>query len=145
MPYGEYQYSVDDKGRVIIPPSFREFIKDGMVITRGLEGCLYIFPLANWQRMEEYLGNLPIIKSDTRNFVRFFYSGASKANTDSAGRINIPATLRAFAGISDKEKSVIIAGAPNRLELWNEGRWKANLDEILKSDLSPESLEELIG
>ncbi len=145
MPFGEYQYSVDDKGRVIIPPSFRDFVTDGMVVTRGLEGCLYIFPLANWRRVEEYLGNLPIINAESRNFVRFFYSGASKANTDSAGRINIPATLRSFAGISETEKTVIIAGAPNRLELWNDARWKTNLDEILMSSPAPEILQELIG
>lgn len=147
MPFGEHQYSVDDKWRVIIPASFRDFIADGMVVTRGLEGCLYVFPLANWRRMEEYLGNLPIINAESRNFVRFFYSGASKANIDSAGRINIPANLRKFAGINETEKTVVIAGAPNRLEIWNDSRWETNLDEIQTFAANPSSdiLQELVG
>lgn len=145
MPFGEFQYSVDDKGRVIIPPSFREFVEDGMVVTRGMEGCLYIFPLASWRRIESHLTGLPLTDGAARNFVRFFYSGASKASTDSAGRITLPQTLRNFADIGTNSNSVVIAGAPNRLEIWNEARWLSNLTEVQSRPPAPELLRELVG
>jgi MraZ protein len=142
MPFGEFQYSVDDKGRVIVPPPFREFVEDGMVVTRGMEGCLYLFPLATWRQIEEKLTSLPLTDHEARNFVRFFYSGASKAKLDAAGRITIPATLRLFADI---DGNVVVAGAPNRLEIWNEGRWLENLTRVQSSPPSPELLRELVG
>ena len=142
MPFGEYQYSVDDKGRVIVPPSFREFVEDGMVITRGMEGCLYVFPLTSWQRIETRLTELPLTDPEARNFVRFFYSGASKAKTDSAGRVTLPATLRMFAQV---DGNVVVAGAPNRLEIWNETRWLENLSQVQTQPPAPELLSELVG
>ena len=142
MPFGEFQYSVDDKGRVIIPPPFRTFIEAGLVITRGMEGCLYIFPNAAWQRIEERLTDLPLTDPDARNFVRFFYSGAAKAKLDTAGRITIAGTLRIFAEVKDQ---VVIAGAPNRLEVWNETRWLNNLSEVQERPPAPELLRELVG
>ncbi len=142
MPFGEFQYSVDDKGRVIIPPPFRDFVDDGMVVTRGMEGCLYIFPLTSWRRIEERLTDLPLTDHDARNFVRFFYSGAAKAKIDAAGRITIPATLRMFAEVREQ---VMIAGAPNRLEVWNESRWLSNLAEVQSQPPAPELLRELVG
>jgi len=142
MPFGEFQYSVDDKGRVIIPPPFREFVEDGMVVTRGMEGCLYVFPLAAWRRIEEKLTSLPLTDGAARNFVRFFYSGAAKAKVDAAGRITLPATLRNFAEL---DASVVVAGAPNRLEIWNEARWLANLTDVQSQPPSPDLLRELVG
>ncbi|CAN5546130.1 division/cell wall cluster transcriptional repressor MraZ [soil metagenome] len=142
MPFGEFQYSVDDKGRVIVPPPFREFVEDGMVVTRGMEGCLYVFPLAAWRRIEERLTELPLTDHEARNFVRFFYSGASKAKIDSAGRITLPATLRMFA---DLATNVVVAGAPNRLEIWDEARWLSNLTEVQSKPPAPELLRELVG
>lgn len=142
MPYGEYQYSVDDKGRVIIPPSFRAFVEDGMIITRGLEGCLYIFPLTTWHAMEKAFDELPITDRAARDFVRFFYSGAAKLSMDNASRITLPSSLRAFAQVTD---SVVIAGAPRRLELWNEQLWQAKLSELLANPPTPERLGGLIG
>lgn len=142
MPFGEYQYAVDDKGRVIVPPAFREFVEDGMVITRGMEGCLYVFPLTSWQRIETRLTELPLTDPDARNFVRFFYSGASKAKTDSAGRVTLPATLRMFAQV---DGNVVVAGAPNRLEIWNETRWLENLSKVQTQPPAPELLRELVG
>ena len=142
MPFGEFQYAVDDKGRVIIPPSFRDFVEDGMVITRGMEGCLYTFPLATWRRIEERLTDLPLTDAPSRNFVRFFYSGAAKLSMDSGNRVAIPQTLRMFAEV---EGNVVIAGAPNRLEVWNEARWLSNLTEVQSSPPAPELLQELVG
>ena len=145
MPFGEFQYSVDDKGRVILPPAFRGFVDDGMVVTRGIEGCLYIFPLATWRGIEDRLTKSPLMDGESRNFIRFFYSGASKASTDSAGRITLPQTLRNFAGIEESNNSVVIAGAPNRLELWNEARWFSNLMAVQSQPPAPEFLRELVG
>ncbi len=142
MPFGEFQYSMDDKGRVIVPPPFREFVEDGLVVTRGMEGCLYVFPLATWHNIEARLTELPLTDADAREFVRFFYSGAAKAKIDSAGRITIPATLRLFAAV---DGPVVVAGAPNRLELWNENRWLTNLTQVQNQPPSPELLRELVG
>ncbi len=142
MPFGEFQYSVDDKGRVIIPPNFRDFVGDGMVITRGMDGCLYVFPLTTWRDIEDKLTNLPITDGSSRNFIRFFYSGASKASTDAAGRVTLPNTLRMYAGISN---DVVIAGAPNRLEVWDEAKWLANLTNVESQVPTPDLLRELIG
>jgi MraZ protein len=142
MPYGEYQYSVDDKGRVIIPPAFRDFVDDGMVITRGMEGCLFLFPLTAWERIEKSLTSLPLTDPDSQKFIRFFYSGAAKLKADSAGRITIPPTLRQFAVI---DGNVVVAGAPNRLEIWNEERWRQALSEVQDQPPAPELLRELVA
>ncbi|WP_041230951.1 division/cell wall cluster transcriptional repressor MraZ [Deinococcus peraridilitoris] len=137
MPYGEYPYSIDEKGRVVIPPSFRQFVEDGMILTRGMEGCLYVFPLAGWRRVEEQLEGLPLTDRDSRAFVRFFYSGASKSTLDNQSRVSVPQTLRAFAGL---EGEVIVAGAPNRLELWNPARWEAAIQTVQDDPPRPELL-----
>ncbi len=142
MPFGEFQYSVDDKGRVVVPPAFRDFVEDGMVVTRGMEGCLYVFPLSAWQRIEGRLTELPLTDPEARNFVRFFYSGAAKARLDAAGRITLPATLRSFA---EAEGNVVVAGAPNRLEIWNENRWLSNLTAVQAQPPAPDLLRELVG
>lgn len=142
MPFGEFQYSVDDKGRVIIPPAFRDFVEDGMVVTRGMDSCLFVFPMRSWQQIEESLTSLPLTDPGSRNFVRFFYSGAAKAKLDSTGRIGLPPTLRKFANL---EGNVMVVGAPNRLEIWNEDQWLSNLEAVQDSPPAPELLRELIG
>jgi MraZ protein len=142
MPFGEFQYSVDDKGRVIIPPTFRDFVEDGMVVTRGMDSCLFVFPMRSWQQIEESLTALPLTDPGSRNFVRFFYSGAAKAKLDSTGRIGLPPTLRKFANL---EGNVMVVGAPNRLEIWNEDQWLLNLEAVQDSPPAPELLRELIG
>ena len=142
MPFGEFSYTIDDKGRVVVPPAFRDFVDDGMVITRGMEGCLYVFPMGAWQRIETRLTELPLTDPEARNFVRFFYSGASKARLDAAGRITIPGTLRGFAQV---EGNVVVAGAPNRLEVWNASRWLDNLAAVQSQPPAPDLLRELVG
>ncbi len=142
MPFGEYQYSVDDKGRVIVPPAFRDFVDGGMVVTRGLDNCLFVFPMTSWERIEQHLTALPLTDPDSRNFVRFFYSGAAKAKLDSAGRITLPPPLRSFA---KAEGNVVVVGAPNRLEIWNEELWLSNLGAVQEQPPAPELLRELIG
>jgi MraZ protein len=137
LPYGEYPYSIDEKGRVVIPPSFREFVEDGMILTRGMEGCLYIFALSSWRRVEEQLEGLPLTDRDSRAFVRFFYSGANKARLDNQSRVSVPQGLRAFAAL---DSEVIVAGAPNRLELWNPQRWDSAILAVQDDPPRPELL-----
>ena len=142
MPFGEYPYAVDDKGRVIVPPPFREFVEDGMIITRGMEKCLYVFPMTAWSRVVKQLDELPMTDPKSRKFLRYFYSGAAKAKIDAAGRITLPSTLRTFAGL---ENSVMVAGAPNHLEIWNETRWNEAI-EAMHDDLdAPELLQGMVG
>ncbi|MFC6590690.1 division/cell wall cluster transcriptional repressor MraZ [Deinococcus lacus] len=141
MPYGEYPYNLDEKGRVVLPQAFRDFVEDGMVLTRGMEGCLYVFPLSGWKRLEEQLEGLPLTDGAGRAFVRFFYSGASKARLDNQSRVSIPAGLRAFAEL---EGEIIVAGAPGRLELWNPLRWAAAIDAVQASPLAPSCLRSLL-
>ncbi|GGM01856.1 division/cell wall cluster transcriptional repressor MraZ [Deinococcus aerophilus] len=137
MPFGEYPYTIDDKGRVVLPPPFREFVEDGMILTRGMEGCLYVFPLASWRRVEEQLEGLPLTDADSRAFVRFFYSGANKARLDNQSRVSVPQPLRSFAGL---EGEVIVAGAPGRLELWSPERWEAAITAVQNHPPKPELL-----
>src|SRR5690606_5440786 len=142
MPFGEFQYSVDDKGRVIVPPAFRDFVDGGMVVTRGMDGCLFVFPLGAWQHIEAHLTDLPLTDPSSRNCVRFFYSGAAKTKLDSAGRIRPPAPLRKFAA---REWIVVCVCAPHRLEILNAQRWLANLEAVQEAPPAPELLTELIG
>lgn len=142
MPFGEFQYNLDDKGRVIVPPNFRDFLADGLVLTRGFEGCLYVYPKATWYKMEKEFESAPLVDGDSRAFVRFLYSGASKASMDSTSRITLNNTLRRFAGI---EHEVVFAGAPNRLEIWDEAHWLSAITDLQNSPPVPERLLELIG
>ena len=132
MPFGEYLYNLDDKGRVVIPPAFREFVEDGLVSTRGMEGCLYLFPLTGWKRIEGQLEGLPLTDSGARAFTRFFYSGASKGRLDGQSRISVPASLRQFAALDNQ---VIVVGAPGRLELWNPERWQQAIDDTFSPNV----------
>ena len=142
MPFGEYPYAVDDKGRVIVPPPFRTFVEHGMIITRGMEKCLYVFPVTAWAGGVKQLEELPMTDLKSRKFLRYFYSGAANAKLDGAGRITLPSTLRTFAEL---ENSVMVAGAPNHLEIWNEARWNATI-EAMHDDLdAPELLQGMVG
>jgi MraZ protein len=142
LPFGEYPYSIDDKGRVVVPPPFREFVEDGMILTRGMEGCLYIFPLAAWKRVEEQLEQLPLTDASSRAFVRFFYSGASKSRLDAQSRVSVPQPLRTFAELNT---DVVVAGAPGRLELWSPARWDAAIQAVQDNPPHPELLANFIA
>jgi len=142
MPFGEFQHAIDEKGRVVIPVPFREFVEDGMVVTRGMEGCLYAFPLRNWNLIEESLTSLPLTDPASRGFIRFFYSGAAKLRMDGQGRVLLPQNLREFARLDGE---CVVAGAPNRIELWETERWRAALAEIQNTPPQPDLLRSLIG
>ena len=123
MFMGEYNHSIDPKGRLIIPSKFREILGDEFVVTKGWDGCLFVFPNDEWQAFEEKLRTLPMANKNARKFSRFFMAGATTCELDKQGRILLPSTLREFA---DLEKDVVLAGLLNRIEIWSKARWNEN-------------------
>ena len=113
MFIGEYQHSLDSKNRIIVPSKLREGLGDKFIISKGLDGCLYAYPIDEWQKFEEKLKNLPLTNRDARAFVRFFVAGATEVETDKQGRGLIPANLREYAGI---EKEIVTIGALNKVD-----------------------------
>jgi MraZ protein len=120
MLIGEYTHTIDIKKRLAIPSKLRRELGAKAVITRGLDNCLFVFPLKEWQRLVEKLSNLPIGQKDTRGFSRLMLAGASEADLDTLGRILIPDYLKKYAQL---KKNVVIAGVYNRLEIWDEAKW----------------------
>ena len=103
MFMGEYNHTIDAKGRLIIPSKFREVLGDEFVVTKGMDGCLFVFDDPEWQAFEEKLRALPMIDKEARQFTRFFLAGAASVEVDKQGRILLPAVLREFAGITKDE------------------------------------------
>ena len=126
---GEYNHTIDAKGRLIIPSKFRETLGDEFVVTKGLDGCLFVYDNAEWSAFEEKLKSLPLTNKDARQFVRFFLAGATLAEVDKQGRILVPANLREFAGL---EKEVVLVGVASRVEIWSKVRWEdaASYDDV---------------
>lgn len=120
MLIGEYEHSLDSKGRLIMPSKLREHMGEKFVITKGLDGCLFGFSQNEWEIFEEKLKTLPITQKNARNFVRFFLSGAVECEIDKQGRFLISSNLREIAGL---EKEVIIIGVGTRIEIWNKNKW----------------------
>lgn len=127
MFMGEYRHTVDTKGRLIIPAKFRDELGPQFVITRGMDGCLFGYPLSEWNNLEEKLRQLPLTKKNARAFVRFFYSAATECEFDKQGRINIPKTLRTHAAL---DKKCVVVGVSNRFEIWSEERWNEFSDDV---------------
>ena len=120
MFIGEYHHSVDDKGRLIIPSKFREELGNNFIITRGIENCLFVYSMESWEKIVNKLETLPFTKKDARAFIRFFLSGASEAEFDKQGRINITSPLISYANIT---KECVVIGTGDRLEIWSEESW----------------------
>ncbi|MFL6559717.1 MAG: division/cell wall cluster transcriptional repressor MraZ [Bacillus sp. (in: firmicutes)] len=140
MFMGEYHHSVDNKGRLIVPSKFRDELGDMFIITRGLDQCLFGYPLSEWELIEEKLKGLPLTKKDARAFTRFFFSGATESELDKQGRINIPAPLLQYAKL---EKECVILGVSNRIEIWSKQIWE---DYFTESEESfAENAENKIG
>ena len=118
---GETRHVLDEKGRVVIPSKVRPALKEGLCITRGFNNALFVFPLEEWNRIDEKLRSLPLTDPDVLKFMRFWYSGAVQDELDPQGRLLIPKNLREYAKI---EKEVVIIGVSNRLEIWNPELWK---------------------
>ena len=127
MFMGEYDHSIDPKGRLIVPLKFRESLGDEFVMTRGLDDCLFVYSKEEWANLEEKFKAAPISASNARKFARHFFAGASIVEIDKQGRALIPQKLREFAGL---EKDVVLAGVLTRIEIWSKDRWdKANGDD----------------
>ena len=121
MLMGEYHHNIDDKNRLIIPSKFREEIGNKFIITRGLENCLFVYSLVEWEKIVNNLKSLPFTKKDARNFTRFFLSGATDCEFDRTGRICISSPLVAYAGLTHE---CVIIGANDRLEIWSSENWE---------------------
>lgn len=124
MFMGEYNHNLDDKNRIIIPSKFRQSLGSEFIITKGLDKCLFIYSLKEWEKIVRKLESLPFTKKDARNFVRFFLSGASTCTLDKLGRISINLPLLKYSGIN---KEAVIIGVNERIEIWN----KADFDEFI--------------
>ncbi|MFD2612799.1 division/cell wall cluster transcriptional repressor MraZ [Paenibacillus gansuensis] len=121
MFMGEYQHTIDDKGRMIIPAKFRDALGTNFVVTRGLDNCLFVYPMEEWKVLETKLKALPLMKSDARAFTRFFFSGATECELDKQGRVNLPNTLREHGKL---EKDCVVLGVSNRVEIWSKEVWE---------------------
>lgn len=130
MFMGEFQHNIDTKGRIIVPAKFREGLGDIFVLTRGLDQCLFAYPMNEWRILEEKLKKLPLTKKDARAFTRFFFSGAVECEVDKQGRINIPAPLRKYAQL---EKECVVIGVSNRIEFWANDEWEDYFEDSEES------------
>lgn len=117
---GEFNHSIDAKGRIIVPSKFREKLGDRFIVTKGLDGCLWVFSTSEWEDFSGKLTSLPVARKDARNFARFFLAGATEAETDKMGRILLPQVLRDYANL---DKEAVLTGAGNRVEIWNKEKW----------------------
>ncbi|MBU1226024.1 MAG: division/cell wall cluster transcriptional repressor MraZ [Actinobacteria bacterium] len=121
MFLGEYQHSIDDKGRLVMPSKFRDRLADGCVVTKGLDRCLYVFPPDRWEIEGEKIINLPRTNKNYREYARTFFGGASDQTLDKQGRIQIPPILRTFANLG---KDVVVVGVADWVEIWNTEDWE---------------------
>lgn len=130
MLQGEYCHNIDLKGRIIIPSKIRSEMGDNIVITRGLDGCLFGYNEKNWNSIMEKLNTLPFTKRDARNFTRFLTSGAVTLEFDKQGRINIPNYLCDYANLS---REIVVVGVINRIEIWSKENWDKFMNENIDS------------
>lgn len=141
MFIGEYEHSIDQKGRVIIPSKFRENLGIKFIVTKGLDNCLFVYPQNEWALLEAKLKTLPLTSREARAFVRFFFSGATECEIDKQGRILIPTNLREHASL---DKDVVIIGVSNRVEIWSKDKWiNYTTDKSIDVDSIAEKMFEL--
>jgi len=141
MLIGEYRHTLDDKKRISLPSKFRKEIGKSIVITRGLDNCLFVYPQKEWGVISQKLGSLGFGQASTRGFNRYMLAGATEVTVDSVGRILLPEHLTSFAGIKSK---VVFAGVYNRIEIWEEKRWETNMKKVVQNaDAMAENLGEI--
>jgi MraZ protein len=121
MFIGEYQHSIDEKGRLAIPVKFRDGVGSGVVVTRGLDNCLFVFPMDEWKKLAEKLSSLPLSQSNSRAFARLMLAGAMDVEVDRQGRVVVPEYLRRYAKLG---KDVVVAGLYGRIEIWGRSAWE---------------------
>lgn len=139
MFIGEYQHTIDEKGRVALPVKFRAKMADGAVVTKGLDDCLAVYTISEWETLAEKLSTLPLTQAASRAFARLMLAGAVQVNIDKQGRVNIPAYLREYAGISGQ---VVVAGLYSRVEIWSQKRWQ---EYKLKTEKDSNAIAEELG
>lgn len=132
MFIGEFHHSIDTKGRLIMPAKFRDQLNERCVITRGIDQCLFIYPIEEWNKLLEKINSLPVNRKDARQFSRFFLSGACECEFDKQGRINLSTPLMNYAELS---KDCVIIGVSNRIEVWEKEKWTQYFDLSLDSIL----------
>ena len=144
MFMGEYSHTIDTKGRLIIPSRFREELGETFVVTKGLDGCLFVFSDEEWKAFEIKLKSLPLTNKNARQFARFCVAGATPCELDKQGRILLPATLREFAGL---EKDVVLTGMLNRIEIWSKDKWNENnsLDDVAMDEIAEQMTDLGLG
>ena len=133
MLMGEYEHTIDSKGRISMPAKLRKDMGEVFIITKGLDGCLFAFSSEEWMNFETKLKALPLSDKNARNFVRFFLAGATECEIDKQGRFLIPSNLRVAAEL---EKEAIIIGVGTRLEIWNKSSWKSRDEEISADEIA---------
>lgn len=121
MFYGEYQHSVDAKGRFIVPSKFRDGLGEKFIVTKGLDNCLFVYSKEEWTNLENKLKSLPFTDKDVRAFVRFFFAGATECELDKQGRVLLPQNLREHAGV---QKDIYVIGVSARVEIWDKVKWE---------------------
>ena len=129
MFIGEYTYSIDEKKRLAIPPKFRSSLGKRVVITRGLDSCLFVYSFKEWEILAGKLSNLPLAQADARGFARLMLAGAMEGDLDKLGRILVPDYLKEYASL---KKKVVVAGVYNRIEVWDEDIWNVYKTKIEK-------------
>jgi len=139
MFIGEFQHNLDQKGRVAIPAKFRKDFEDGLIVTRGIDKCLFIFSKSEWNKLAEKLAELPLAQANSRAFARLMFSGAADEDLDNQGRILIPDYLRNYASL---KKQLVINGLFNRLEIWDKNIWQ---DYKNKTENSSEEIAEKLS
>jgi len=127
MFLGEFAHTIDDKGRLTIPARFRDDLESGVVVTRGLDGCLWAYSRFEWEQLAQKITQMPTTNQAARNFSRFMFSSASDSIPDRQGRILVPQNLRDYAGI---QNDTVVIGVMNRLELWNPEKWAQVVAEV---------------
>lgn len=137
MLIGEYEHSIDTKGRIIFPVKLREGLGEKFIVTKGLDNCLFVYSLTEWERLEQKIKELPMVKGGAVQ--KFLFASASLVEADKQGRILIPANLRSYAGL---DKDVVVIGVSVRAEIWDKARWE-ELCSKLTSDVIGEAMEEL--
>ncbi|WP_434283965.1 division/cell wall cluster transcriptional repressor MraZ [Clostridium botulinum] len=140
MFIGEYNHGLDTKNRIIIPAKFREELGKNFVLTKGLDGCLYVYPKSQWEVLQKKLETLPLTNKNARAFVRFFFSGAHELELDKQGRTLIPQNLLEYGQI---QKEIVSIGVSNRIEIWSKEKWEEYNNSNIDYDSIAEQMSEI--
>lgn len=133
MYMGEYNHTIDTKGRLIVPAKFREQLGDSFVITRGFEGCLMVYDMAEWEKVQEKISTQSILSAQARALHRYLIGGAAVCEVDKQGRVLIPPVLREAAKVV---KDVVLLGVGNKIEVWSKENWMLQNDSINIEDIA---------